>query len=225
MLSEGLQRAGARVWCEPVQQPVVLPAGDELPAADWVAITSATTVAVLAELGWTIPGTARIAAVGPATAAALEEAGYRVDLQPGPRSSAEDLLAAWPEGSGSVLVPGSARSRPVLVDGLRERGWDARALPIYTTEPVPPSGALADAWSRGAIDAVVVTSGSVAESIAASLGWPEAVRVVALGRPSAAVLDRLGVSAAVADTQDAEGVVAALRRLLPEQKSSQEESR
>lgn len=214
-LSETLQAAGATPWCEPVQRVVTLSTKlDSLPEADWVAVTSASTVGVLEELGWRIPGSARIAAVGPATAAALEAAGYEVDLVPGPHSSAEDLLAAWPEGSGSVVVPGSARSRPVLTVGLRERGWDARALPIYTTEPVAPTGSLSLAWCRGEIDGVVVTSGSIAESIDASLGWRDGMMVVALGRPSAEVLRRLGVSAAVARTQDGPGVLEAFKSLL-----------
>ncbi|GAB3821023.1 hypothetical protein GCM10028820_28370 [Tessaracoccus terricola] len=214
-LSEVLQEAGATVWCEPVQRVVALSTRLEaLPGADWVAVTSASTVDVLAELGWRIPDGARIAAVGPATARALEAAGYRVDLVPGPHSSAEDLLAAWPEGEGSVLVPGSARSRPVLTVGLRERGWDARALPLYTTEPVEPSGSLSLAWDRGEIDGVLVTSGSVADSIDSSLGWREGMMVVALGRPSGHVLERLGVPAAVAETQDGPGVLAAFKTLL-----------
>lgn len=214
-LSEALQDAGATVWCEPVQRIVALSTRlDALPAADWVAITSASTVGVLRDLGWRIPEGTRIAAVGPATARALEDDGYRVDLVPGANSSAEDLVAAWPEGTGSVLVPGSARSRPVLTVGLRERGWEARALPIYTTEPVEHTGSLVLAWNRREIDAVLVTSGSVAEVIDSSLGWPEDIMVVALGRPSGQVLERLGVPAAVAETQDAAGVLAAFKHLL-----------
>ncbi len=217
-LAEGLRAAGAAVWCEPLWERVdleVRPDADTggLPRADWTAITSAATVDSLEARGWRIPRGSRIAAVGRATAAALEAAGYGADLVPRGRSSAEELLRAWPHGAGTVLVPGSALSGPELAHGLRDRGWDVTVLPLYSPRPVAPSRDLRAAWQAGDVAGVVVTSGSVAHSIDAGLGWPEGIRVVALGEPTARVLDALGVHCAVAETQDAAGVVAAFGKL------------
>ena len=217
-LADGLRAAGAAVWCEPLWRRVDLDVGPDadtggLPPADWTIITSAATVESLEARGWRIPAGSRIAAVGPATAAALEAAGYGVDLVPRGRSSAEELLRVWPAGTGTVLVPGSVLSGPELALGLRDRGWDVVVLPLYSPEPVAPSRDLRAAWQAGDVAGVLVTSGSVARSIDAGLGWPERLRVVALGEPTARALDALGVSCAVARTQDAAGVVAAFREL------------
>ncbi len=215
ILSAAIEAAGPQVLCEPlIQRRTLRPTGN-LGGADWVAVTSARTVDTLTELGWRIPGTARIAAVGPATARALESVGYVVDLVPEGPSSAADLLQAWPEGSGRVIIPGSDLSSTELVDGLRDKGYDAETLPIYTVDPVQaPSPHLAGAWNAGQFDAVIVTSGSVARAINALLGWPSGIRVLAFGQPTAAALADLDVAAAVSPGQDPQSVVRALTDLL-----------
>ncbi len=214
-LSAALEAAGPQVVCEPlIRRRTLTPTGD-LTGADWVAVTSARTVDTLTELGWRIPDEARIAAVGGATARALEAVGYTVDLVPAGSSSAADLLSVWPEGSGRVIIPGSALSSPELVNGLRNKGYDAHALPIYTVDPVSaPSPNLASAWHRGHFDAVIVTSGSVTRAIDSLLGWPSGIRVLAFGQPTAAALADLGVAAAVSPGQDPASVVRALTDLL-----------
>ncbi len=214
-LSVAIEAAGPQVLCEPVIRRRTLSPKGNLDGADWVAVTSARTVETLADLGWRIPEQARIAAVGPATARALVAAGYAVDLVPKGPSSAADLLDAWPEGSGRVIIPGSALSSTELVDGLRGKGYNAETLPIYTVEPVDaPSPQLARAWRAGQIDAVIVTSGSVARAIDDVLGWPPGIRVLAFGQPTAAALADLDVAGAVAPSQDPNSIVRALTDLL-----------
>lgn len=214
-LSHAIEAAGPSVVCEPLIVRRTLTPDGTLEGAQWVAVTSARTVDTMAELGWRIPSGTRIAAVGAATAHALESAGYGVDLVPEGPSSAADLLRIWPAGTGRVVVPGSALSSPELVDGLRSLGWDARALPIYTVDPVPaPSHQLEERWKAGGFDAVVVTSGSVARAIHDLLGWPPSIRVLAFGHPTASVLAELGVAAAVAPGQDPPVVARALTDLL-----------
>lgn len=214
-LSAALEAAGPTVLCEPlIQRHTLVPAGT-LDGADWVAITSARTVETLQEFGWRIPDGTRIAAVGRATARSLEAVGYAVDLVPEGPSSAADLLRVFPEGTGRVVIPGSALSSPELVEGLRRKGWDAHALPIYTVVPVhAPSPNLWDRWNAQEFDAVVVTSGSIARAINDLLGWPPGTRVLAFGQPTAAVLAELGVPNAVVPSQDPDSVVAALTDLL-----------
>lgn len=214
-LSDAVEAAGLTVVSEALIRRRALATSGTLDGADWVAVTSARTVDTMLELGWRIPAGARVAAVGRATARALEAAGYTVHLVPDGPSSATDLLRIFPDGTGRVVIPGSALSSPELVEGLGVKGWDVEALPIYTVEPVEaPSPRLKDRWDAGGFDAVVVTSGSVARAIDQLLGWHPRTRVLAFGQPTAAALADLGVAAAVAATQDADGVVRGLSDLL-----------
>lgn len=196
-------------------------------AHSWLAVTSATTVTVLAgrarHLGTTLAdvvGTARVAAVGPATADALREAGVPVALTPpGPEHSAASLVAAWPPASRRelVLVPRSALAAPTLVTGLRERGWVVDDVVAYTTMPVdrpdPVVGAALGAPGRRA---VALTSGSTARALVELYGRPAPeVRICTLGRPTAAVAAELGLPVhAVAAEQTPAGLLAALTSAL-----------
>ncbi|MDF1490034.1 uroporphyrinogen-III synthase [Tessaracoccus sp. HF-7] len=210
-LADALRGAGAEVVAVPLQRRVPLEASLDLDA-EWVAVTSAATVEELERRGERIPDGVRIAAVGQATAEALRAAGYVVDLIPEGRSSAADLVAAFPGGSGRVVIPGSALSSPVLADGLRAKGYRVDTVPIYTVEPIEaaPEAVAAD-WADGHFDVVAVTSGSIGRAVAELLGWRDDVRVVAFGAPSAEALRRQGVPVAqVAGSQDGEGLVAAV---------------
>ena len=214
-LADGLRAAGAEVVAVPVQRrrpvgPVELP-----DRAGWVAFTSPVAVETWQELGLGLPVGARVAAVGGATAAAVLRAGMTPDLVPEGESSARALAAAFPAGEGLVLLPGSALSSPVLAEGLRAKGYAVLQVATYTMEPVDalPEPVVAD-WRGGHFDVVVVTAGSVARAVDQVLGWREGVAVVAFGPPSAAELAAMGVEvAAVAATQDAEGLVHAIASL------------
>lgn len=212
-LAAALRDAGAEVTCVPLTRTVPLP-HDALEPADWAVFTSPTAVKVLVEQGIS-PATLapQLAAVGAATRRALEASGARVDLTPSGESNAEALVAVFPPGSGRVLIPGSALARPVLADGLRALGWQVNTVATYTTQTiadVPPD--LTEPWARGDFDAVVITAGSNARAIAELLGAPApTTKVVAFGRPSAEVAERLGWRvAAVAASQDSAGVIAAI---------------
>lgn len=214
-LADGLRAAGAEVVAVPVQRRVALPGGTLPERADWVALTSPATVDTLTELGVSLPAGAAVAAVGGATAAAAIRAGLTPVLLPAGESSAAALVAAWPTGTGRVVIPGSALSSPVLADGLRAKGYDVEVVPIYTMEPVEelPESLVAE-WRSGLFEVVVVTAGSVGQAVGELLGWRSDVAVVAFGPPSAAALAEMGVVvAAVADTQDAEGLVRAIGSL------------
>ena len=210
-LSKALSAAGLEVTIFPVQAPVVLVDGLDLGQADWSVVTSARTVEALQGLGVRLPG--RIAAVGKATAAALEAAGYAVDLVPG-KANAAGLVEEFPAGTGRVVIPGSALSKPDLPEGLRELGWQVDVFPVYTMEATREPAELAARWKAGEFAAVVVTAGSVARVIDQRLGWPEETRVLAIGQPTAKVLNELGVAASVSPSPDAEAVARAAAELV-----------
>ncbi|HSO70081.1 MAG TPA: uroporphyrinogen-III synthase, partial [Arachnia sp.] len=109
----------------------------------------------------------------------------------------------------------SALSSTVLEDALRAKGYAVEMVPLYTMEPLGElPGRLVGEWREGLFDAVAVTSGSAGEAAGKLLGWREGTAVVAFGPPSAAALRLAGANvAAVAVTQDAEGLIHAIASL------------
>jgi uroporphyrinogen-III synthase len=114
-------------------------------AFDWLAVTSATTVQVLAakaaERGqaladW-IPAATRIAAVGAATRMLLERQGLAVALMPDEDQSAAGLLSVWPGGGGRVLLPQADIASPRLAEGLSAAGYSVTAVTAYRTVDYP----------------------------------------------------------------------------------------
>ena len=163
-----------------------------------------------------------IAAVGPATAAALTARGWRATVIPEARR-AEGLAGALrlPRGS-RVLIPRAERGRQALPRLLKAAGHRVTAVSAYRTAPDHAGRrALRTALAAGA-DAACFASGSAVASAAAALG-PARLRrafrtcaAVAIGPVTAAALRKRGVTAAVARTADdrslADAVVRALRR-------------
>jgi uroporphyrinogen-III synthase len=85
----------------------------------------------------------QVAAIGPATASALAAAGIGVDVTSPGGFTSEDLLATLepvpaaaadrPRRAFVLAAPGG---RQALVEGLERRGWQAKSLLVYRSEPV-----------------------------------------------------------------------------------------
>lgn len=183
----------------------------------WIVCTSAVAVErVMALLrdGRDLAGI-RLAAVGPATAAALAGAGLVADVVAEP-ATAEGLVAAMPApgaGDGAVLYPRAAGARPVLAEGLRAKGWEVRDVVAYVTAPVPAGELPAELLDRAAdADAVTFTSPStVAAYLALAGDRPVPPLVACIGPVTADAARRAGLRVAVeADEHGVEGLVAAL---------------
>jgi len=215
-LAQALRAAGAEVDAIPVTETRPLPFS--LPGRmDWLVLTSPVGVRMLTEADVDLIDLANhVAVVGPATGAAVEAAGCRVDLVPPHKSDADALLAALPQKPASALLAGSALASPRLAEGLVARGWEVEVVHTYTTAPVEDVAGI-HPWSN--YDAVVVTAGSIARAVVDLLGLPDPhVAVVTLGEPSAAASDAVGLRVdAVARTQDGPGVVDALIRAFTEE--------
>lgn len=165
----------------------------------------------------------RWAAVGPATRRALEAAGLHVDLEP-EEHSARGLVAAFaalpsPESphelSARVLLPQGDLAGPTLADGLRRLGYEAEVVTAYRTVGHDLPEDLRRAWHAGGVDAVVLTSGSVAREIARQLGPRDDVAGIAIGEPTAEAARIVGlrldaVADAATDDALAEAVALAL---------------
>jgi len=175
------------VFCELIR---VEPLGDEPVDAggyDWLLVTSRNGAHELGRRGVTAN---RIAAIGPATAEALESHGLHVDLVPAIHTQ-EGLRDALPEGTALLAAAEGAR-RDVL---------DADFLPLYRTIELRPDAAEADV--------ALLMSGSAARALAAT---GARLPVVAIGPQTAAEARAAGLEVvAVAATHDLEGLVEALR--------------
>ncbi|MFT4229219.1 MAG: uroporphyrinogen-III synthase [Microbacterium sp.] len=154
-------------------------------AFDWLTVTSATTVDVLFAHGTRIPSATRVAAVGETTAAALQAVGYHVDLVPDRDNSAagmaDQLLELEPEPR-RILTLRSEIAKPVLTKRLIEAGHDVRSVVAYRTVGVPVTERIARDVASGRINAILVTSGSVAEQVRTQFPEiPETTVVAAIG--------------------------------------------
>ncbi|MGD8377628.1 MAG: uroporphyrinogen-III synthase [Acidobacteriota bacterium] len=120
-------------------------------------------------LDMTALGGARVLAIGPATAAALREAGLGTSVPEEYRAEAVLEMArgilAGRAGKVQVLIPRALEAREVLPDGLRKLGARVDVVPVYRT--VVPEGSaerLAGALDAG-VDCVTFTSSSTVRNL------------------------------------------------------------
>jgi uroporphyrinogen-III synthase len=193
-LAEAIQRLGH----EPVLCPVleIEPVGDgavDTTGYAWLVVTSANAASELARRRTgRLP---KVAAIGPATAAALAEQGIEVDLVP-EVSTQEGLVAELRRPTGRVLFAGAEAARRYLVDEL---GADFE--PLYRTVPVRPPVTPAG-------DLVVLASASAACAFA-DLGVD--VPAVSIGPETTRAAIGAGLRVvAEARTHDLEGLAAAV---------------
>jgi len=181
---------------------------------DWVVFTSANAVTRLVGLlrdGRDL-GSAKLAAIGPGTLAALAERCLVADLAP-ERFVAEALLDDFPAPDGAgrrVLLPRAAVAREVLPERLRDLGWEVDVVEAYRTGlPRPSAGALA---AVAGADAVAFTSASTVTGFLEVAGINRMPPVVAcIGPVTAAAARDAGVRVdVVAEDHTLDGLVAAL---------------
>ena len=132
---------------------------------DWLTVTSATTVDVLHSYQAAIPPSTKVAAVGDTTAAALKAVGYPVDLVPDRDNSAAGMARQLNEVEPSprrILSLRSEIAKPVLSTSLKKAGHDVRSVIAYRTVGVPATDKVVRDVTSGLINAILVTSGSVA---------------------------------------------------------------
>ncbi|GAA2750738.1 uroporphyrinogen-III synthase [Amnibacterium kyonggiense] len=159
---------------------------------DWMSVTSATTVDVLSAHRVVLPERTKVAAVGETTAAALGAAGYRVDFVPRRDNSAAGLLAEWGDATEGVvplriLALRSDIAKPVLTDGLRAAGHDVDSVVAYRTVGVPIAPETIAQVASGQFDAILITSGSVANQISMQIGLVPSRTIIACIGPRTAV--------------------------------------
>jgi uroporphyrinogen III methyltransferase/synthase len=150
---------------------------------DWIVLTSANGVDRL----WAETkrqgrdarafGRAKIAAIGPGTAAALERCGITPDViakeHRGEALAAEVLAATAASGAAKprVLIARAEVARDVVPDTLRAAGCEVDVVSVYKTRspPRPLLQALSALLEAGEIDAVTFTSSSTVEHLCDAL--------------------------------------------------------
>jgi uroporphyrinogen-III synthase len=189
-LASALAERGYRVHAVPtVATEAVAVSEETLAGFDWIVVTSAAGVAALPSL----PAESRWAAVGEATAAALEARGVRVDLVPA-ASNGAGIAAALPAPGGKrVLLARADAADEALPRLLRERGAEVIELTAYRTveAPVSSAAALREALADEDLAAVVFASGSAVRGYL-SLGGTPKLPAVTIGPRTTVVARQLG---------------------------------
>lgn len=207
-----LESVGATAVVVPLVEIVTEPvASDELktlnPADfDWLVVTSPNGArAYLATHSSAPPN---VAAIGATTAAALSAGGLQVSLVPTDQR-AEGLVAAFPAGSGHVLLVQAVDAQPTMAAGLRCSGWQVTVISPYRSVPALPT--VGQQLTALSADAVLFTSGSAARAWVAVFGQTTPPIVVAIGPQTAAAVDQAGLKVSVvAADHSLPGLVAAL---------------
>lgn len=225
----------------PPAEPEKLDAAlNRLDQIDWVVFTSVNGVLAfwrrLSELRLDIwhAHHVRVAAVGPKTAAALEEKGMRVDYLP-QEYRAEALL----EGLRSrvkpgeqILLPRANIARPLLPRELRALGCEVIDAPAYDTRPNSRGGGdVLRMLDEGRIDVITFTSSSTVRFFIHALESETTdvsqrihrAQIACIGPITAETARKLGLRVdVIAEPYTIDGLIDAIARLPREAK---EESR
>jgi uroporphyrinogen III methyltransferase/synthase len=167
----------------------------------WVVFTSANAARAVADAlqgagsdGGAFVAT-RVCAVGPVTAAALRDAGIRVDLVPAEHVGegvVAALAAAGPLAGARVLLPRAAEAREVIPDELARRGATVDVVVAYRNarpdEAEPgAAGPVLARLRAGEIHVVTFASASAVHGFVAACGGDDAAGA-ALRRAAVAVI-------------------------------------
>jgi uroporphyrinogen-III synthase len=212
-LAERLRELGLEPVVLPViemAEPTSFAALDEalghLEDFQWVVFTSANAVEAAHRRGLSRRRGVRIAAIGPATARALEAIGLKADLVPSQavaEALARELLPHVRRADGTAtrfLLVRAEEARDVLPDALRAAGGDVTIAPTYRN--VIPKGsveAIREMFSKPETmpDAITFTSSSSAHNLlalcaAAGVALPAAALRVSIGSITSETLGELG---------------------------------
>lgn len=233
-LAELLEREGA--------EPVAIPAVRIVPPRDWSVIDSALDR--LGSFGWlvftSVNGAgvvlerlrhrggragrlqARVAAIGPATRARLEQEGVTVDWMPSAYTT-ETLGAELPldpsgrQGSTTAWKPSVCVVRADIASSrleeiLRQRGFTVERVNAYGTRPINKER-IRDALTS--VDAVALTSASIVQSFAAAVGanLPPGLKIFSIGPATSQACREVGLQAdSEAEEHTVQGLVEALKK-------------
>jgi uroporphyrinogen-III synthase len=212
-LADELEHLGAEVTIvplieiRPAEGRALEDAIDTMASYDWIVLTSVNGVAAVAKGLAGLAGS-QVAAVGPVTAAAIQELGVEPAFVA--KRASDDIAEGLGDIAGKrVLLPQADIAEPHLADELRGRGADVETVVAYRTILVEPP-----MWGILPLriaDAVVLASGSACRSLAAAGGAGGGAMLVCIGPKTAKVAREVGLKVGlVADETTADGIIQAL---------------
>ena len=154
-----------------------------------------------------IPARARVAAVGPKTAAQCERASIRVDFVAREIINSEGLLDALRDldvAGRNILIFRGQSGRELIKQGLEARGGKVRYVECYRREVAKPSEAelqsLLARWRKNEIHSVVIGSAAVMDALLELIGThhralPDATAIFAYSQRVAAHCRATGLRA------------------------------
>jgi len=188
-----------RLRAVPPSDPTALPAAiSSLRNGSWVLFTSSTAVERFGDAarelgidGRDLPGI-RFACFGAATANALSRTGLRPDVATATfdvETVVERLRAETAIEGTQMVFPREEGDASPIAAAFRELGASVKEVPAYRIDAdLEGRGSLIASLDGGEIDAVILTSSSVARWIASTLGDSVAgTRVIAIGPKTAQV--------------------------------------
>jgi uroporphyrinogen III methyltransferase/synthase len=193
-----------------------------LRAYDWLIFTSANGVRFFLERldrsSYDLRSLrGRIAAIGPATKAALEDLHLKVDRM-GEEFVAESLLESLADDDlhgRRILLPRAEIARDTLPAGLRARGAEVDVVAAYSTGMPGNLAAQADELLAGPHkpDWITFTSSSTVQNLVAAIGAAAlaGIRVASIGPVTSATARALGIEVTVeASRFDENGLIDAI---------------
>ncbi len=203
-----LEQQGAEVWLQPVirieppESWAALDAAlDRLSEFHWLVFSSTNGVQWffrrLWQRGYDVRrlGSAKLAAIGPATAQALQERGLRVDCHP-EQYRAEALAEALaPQAQGRrFLLLRASRGREVLAQRLQQAGGEVEQVVVYrSTDVEQPRQDVRELLEQGKLHWITVTSSAIARSLARMFGpLLQNARLVSISPVTSRTLRELG---------------------------------
>ena len=159
-------------------------------------------------------GSAKIAAIGPATAEVLGEYHLQADLLP-EEYRAESMVAALSDDAKGkkFLLLRASRGREVLCDELTAAGGDVTQVVVYqSTDVTQPDAEIAAALQAGQIQWTTATSSAIARSLAGLFGDSlQQTKLLSISPLTSGVLQEQGFQAsAEAKEYTTDGMIAAL---------------
>jgi uroporphyrinogen III methyltransferase / synthase len=155
---------------------------------------------------------ARVAAIGPGTAAALRSHGVIADVVPSDRFVAEGLVEALASVPvRRALVARAAEARDVLPDALRARGAEVDVVALYETVAEPLDDGQLEALAGAHY--VTFTSSSTVRFFLSAVGdrFPQHARLASIGPVTSQTLREHGLEPDVeASRHDIDGLLEAL---------------
>jgi uroporphyrinogen III methyltransferase / synthase len=230
-LSSGLRALGADAWEIPtirIEDPANIMEFGQLVqdshGYDWIVFTSPNGVDAFFKLFYKLYddardiGAARIAVVGPATAARVRDFRLKVDLQPDD-ALAESLIKKF-KADGSVenlrmLIIRPEKARDVLSRELTQAGAIVDEAIAYRTVPETNdiTGGIDRFRTEGA-DVITFTSSSTVENfLALKVGLPANLKIASIGPITSKTIREAGLNVDIeARTHDVPGLIEAIRK-------------